>query len=589
MNVRGGAQVVNVVLLESDSRSSITTEMEIARAHDGTLDPGGQISLTGQKGQLNYLFHLQAQPGYENEERQEYSYSPAGMLVESRRENAVRDSTEWESSFNLGYQHTHSSLQFNGLYSLNQPPRTTTRTINDFSRGAIVSAYEMDASNADRDNWEIGTNYDYHLAGGGSYQLLAIVNDRHFTNTFERFEVQSDNREKTLYLFNFNRDRERIVRTSYRWDLSSTQGLELGLERAQTLRDNNLRQGLRMAGTTDPLYGGLVPVPVTNARSTVEELRYESFAVHNWQFSDRMSLESSLVYEASVIEQTGDVANQRDFNYVRPKLDYRFDITNGLQFRATAERIVSQLSFSDFSASVDNSDYDQNTQAGNPEIEPEQSWDYRVNLEYRLPNDFGVISSGFLYRDFDEVLDRIDVSPNDQELASARGNIGDGWRWRYNIDTSARLGFIGLPNALLTVSINIGDSEVTDPFLGIHRRIYMNYRSFNRMSFRHDMTRINLSYGFDLSLPENDGSGLTQIDIFDTETLYQDPNLNLFVEKIAFDDTTFRFAVQNARNGHNCSKRTRFDGATRKGVVEEREAFCFGTGPRYGLKVRHSF
>ncbi len=96
------------------------------------------------------------------------------------------------------------------------------------------------------------------------------------------------------------------------------------------------------------------------------------------------------------------------------------------------------------------------------------------------------------------------------------------------------------------------------------------------------MTRINLSYGFDLSLPENDGSGQTQIDIFDSETLYQDPNLNLFVEKIAFDDTTFGFAVQNARNGHNCSKRTRFDGATENGVVEEREAFSSAPAPDMG-------
>ena len=57
-----------------------------------------------------------------------------------------------------------------------------------------------------------------------------------------------------------------------------------------------------------------------------------------------MSLESTLIVETSEISQSGDVNKNRDFDFIRPKVDYRFDITPSLQFRATVQKDVSQLS-----------------------------------------------------------------------------------------------------------------------------------------------------------------------------------------------------------------------------------------------------
>ena len=45
------------------------------------------------------------------------------------------------------------------------------------------------------------------------------------------------------------------------------------------------------------------------------------------------------------------------------------------------ERDISQLSFSDFSASVDSNDEEKNTFSGNPEIVPEKLWRSAHNLE----------------------------------------------------------------------------------------------------------------------------------------------------------------------------------------------------------------
>ena len=93
----------------------------------------------------------------------------------------------------------------------------------------------------------------------------------------------------------------------------------------------HFRSSALSTGTPAASVGGLVPQLVTNANSKVEEIRYEPFLIHNWSLNSRMSLESTLLYESSEITQTGDVLNQRDFSFFKPKLDFRFDVTPLLQ------------------------------------------------------------------------------------------------------------------------------------------------------------------------------------------------------------------------------------------------------------------
>ncbi len=589
MDIRGGGQVVNVVLLDAKSRSSISAELNMDRLHDGTVDPGAKISYTGQTGAFNYLFHVEAEPRYENQFTKEFSRDANGDLLETREEEKIRDQTEFETSFNLGYQFENSMIQLNGLYAESSPPSDVDRIINDYSSGNLLSSREREDQQSDRNNWEVGGDYEYGFNNGSKFRFLFIVNDRDFANTRERYDVFAESESKDLFLFSAGRDRERIGRTSYTFDLSPNQGMELGVERAQTIRDSKLRLGLSGTGATSAAHGGLVAQPVSNSSSTVEEIRLENFAIHNWQLNDRMSLESSLIYETSTITQSGDVTNERDFDFVRPKLDYRFDITQSLQLRATIEKSVSQLSFSDFSTSADNSDDDQDTQAGNPDIAQEQSWNYKLNLEYRLPNNVGVLNSEFYYRDLEDVIDRIDVSPSATDLQSARGNIGDGKRYGANLDASTRLGYLGLPNALFSLGFSVQDSAVTDPFLGTERRLRRNGRWFSRANFRHDITKYDFSYGFSYFTSARDGSGLTQIDIIDTETEIGDYGLNFFAEKKAFNSATIRFDIQNANDQMRCRERIRFVGATTAGIVEEVEDSCFGSGVKYALKIRHTF
>ena len=72
----------------------------------------------------------------------------------------------------------------------------------------------------------------------------------------------------------------------------------------------------------------------------------------------------------------------------------------------------AQLRFSDFSAATNLMDEDQDTIAGNPELIQEESWRYNVNLDYRLPNDGGVVNVRLFYFEVENHIGRIDISPS---------------------------------------------------------------------------------------------------------------------------------------------------------------------------------
>ncbi len=588
LDVRGGGQVVNVVLLDMPSSSSTTVEIRTDRLQDGTLDPGGNLAYSGQSGDFNYLLSIEADPRYRNWESEEFSFTPGGELQELRREYRVRDETEYKTSANLGYSFPNTVVQFNALYETRgDVPDSTDRSIQDTI--ANTTRYQREENTNTREAWELGGDIEHDFGNAGTFRFLFIVNDRDFTFTRNRTNVIDGEIVPNLFTKTGGRDRERIARTSYTFDLSPQQGMELGVESAQTIRDNSLLLGVDTEGERSPAFGNLVPVEVPNANTTVQEMRYEPFANHNWQINSRMSLESSLVWETSTIEQSGDVSNSRDFDFIRPRVDYRFDITPSFQLRASVRKDVDQLSFSDFSTSVDGSDEDQNTQAGNPDIRQEQSWRYELNFEMRLPEDLGVVNSQFWYRDVTDHIDRIDASTGPDDLDSARGNIGDGKRYGLNLDMSTKLDTLGIDNALLTTGIRLRDSEFVDPFLGIKRRQRGNGRWEANLGFRHDLTAYGLTYGFNYFNASNGSSGRKAIDVDDIEEFVEAPRLSAYVEKRAFGNFTFRLESNNITDADFCRKRTRFVGASALGIVEEFEDYCNGSGMELALKVRSTF
>jgi hypothetical protein len=590
LDVRGSGQIVNVILFEQLSSNSISYEASVERYQDQNFRPGGTLSLSGQRGDLDYLFVTRSQPRYRVSIGDEYSmlgdYSLNDLVLETR----TVDQSVNELSMNLGYELSDSSsLRMNALYATQNDPVKVERYTTNLRVTPNSLLSEREAIPSERDNWEIGGDYELNLGNGQRFKLLAIANQANRDSARERFEMFDDNtEEKNLYLGIATVTEEQIVRASYTFNVFEEQSLEFGLERAQTTLDSSLSLGgLVEGGTPSAAVGGLVPQTVSNANSAVEEIRYEPFAIHNWTLSPTLSLESTLLYESSEITQSGDMNNQRDFSFVKPKVDLRYNPSTNLQLRGSIEKIVNQLSFDDFVAVNDETDNDSNTLEGNVDLRQQWQWRYTFNGEYRLPDDLGVLNAELFYAQHEDVIDRLDSSQSEDNLQSVNGNIGDGIEMGMNLSASVRATPLGMPNLLITTSLNLQDSEVTDPFLGIKRR-FLNYqRGRFTLVFRHDIPELRTNWGMQY-FDRVDG-GMFRYDVDDIEFNVGEPRVNLFAEYRNRRGVTYRFDAGALTNGSQCRQRRRFVGRTSANILEETERRCTTTGLELAFRVNGTF
>ena len=589
LNVRGASEVINVILLASQSRSSTTVELVNRLNHDNTLETGGSVAWSKQVGNFQALVNLEARPNYENRDNREVRLRPNNEVVGTLLETNIRDQQENTLSSNMSYSLGDHRMQLNALIREGDHPRPVRRDFVDFTDAGLVNRSEEEDVNREESNWEVGGDYEFSFDDGSRLSVLFVANNEIRNNVRERYSANpaEEGLSKNLFIDSRQERQEFIIQGNYNFSITETQSLRVGIESADTQLDSSLLIG--SSSGSEPAsasVGGLSPLlSVSNPGTKVQEIRYEGFAFHNWTLSDRSSLESSLVYETSEISQTGAVNKTRDFQFWRPSFDYRFNITENFRFRGTVKRSVSQLSFSSFAATTNEEDRDLNALAGNPELEPQTSWDYEGQLEYRLPNDGGVISSNISYSDIDNYIGRINATIDPNEPLSATGNVAPAKRWAMFNRASIRLNSLSLPNAILGVTLGLFDSEIIDPFLKTKQRI--GGRGFAGINFRHDITSLGLSYGIDYS--HSIWGGNYDIDIKTITRNDRERSLDLFVSKVWFEDWTFRLESDNTLGASRCRFRQRFDGTTINGAISLIQDSCSSRYRRLNLSIQTTF
>ena len=590
LDVRGSSQVVNVVLFEELSSNSLSFEANMDRYLDHNTAPGGSLAYSGQNGGLNYVLSATAEPRYDHRVSKETSVLGDFSLNDEVREERIREQDSYDLSVNLDYEiNLKSSARLNALYSQNDNPTDVLRYTTDFLVNPSATAIEREEIPGDRDNWEIGGDYEYVTDSGSRFKFLFIRNRNESASTRERFDVFADGSEsKDLFLDLASTTTERIVRASFTMDFLEDQDIEFGAERAQTTLDSSLALGLPdSTGTPSADFGGLVPQNISNANSTVEEIRLEPFIIHNWNINSRTSVESTLLYELSQISQSGDVNRKRDFDFIKPKVDLRYNVTPQLQLRGSIEKVVQQLRFSDFVAVNDSQDNDSLTLSGNENLRQEWFWKYDINAEYRLPNDIGVVDANIFYHRHTDVISRIDVSPSEDDLQSANGNIGEGDMYGITLNASIRMRMFNMPNLLVTSRLNVRDSNITDPFLGVERRFSRYGRGRLNLGFRHDVPKWNINYGLEWSNRFDSNEKIYDID--DIADYIGQPNTTAFVQFVDSRGTTYRFDARNATSNLQCRERQRYIGRINTGILEEIEDQCATSGRVVSLKINGTF
>ena len=590
LDVQNSGQLVNIVLRESLSRSNVSTEVNATHFSDGTVEPGGSLAWSGQSGKLTYLLSGTVASAYEHTESFEHSingdFSPNDTVAFDR----YKEQTNYSINSNISYSLTERDrIAFNVLYNESNPPAQLFRVVTNLNGPTPVASYEREDIPATSDNWEFGGDYEHSFASGSRFKALFIVNEKNTDTLRERFVSTSLGgiETKNLFLSSLSSYSERIARSSYTMSLGEGQGLELGIEAAQTTQDSALKQGVLRATAGNPAYGGLTPVALPNANSTVEEIRYEPFAIHNWQLSPRLSLESSVIAEFSEIEQNADGHIKRDFQYLKPKLDMRFNISGSLQLRTSLERNVSQLSFADFSRATNERDDDQDTVAGNTQLEPEESLRGEVTLDYRLPNDGGALNAKYFHYEYDNKIGKVDIS-TPTVLQSTNGNVGSAAAYGFTLNGSVKLGMLGLPQALLTAAATIQESEFhNDPLIRSEHGFPPYDRGNYRVSYRHDLPQYQLNYG--MTYVGRWQGGRILYDVDNRYNLALPHDLTFYVEKVGFAGLTYRFEAANLTDHETCPKRVRYDGNILNEIAKEYEYACSTNGRRFAFKVRGNF
>lgn len=581
VGVRNQGQIVNIVT-NSLNELSVTMAASATRYQDGNLEPGASLFFNGSYGNLDYRIGMESDPQYEVLDSIEESVNGDFSANDIRTFRQVTDQTNQAINGNLAYNiNGNQTFTLNLLYQDADPPRDLERTILQFGAASPVVRREQEIYDATRSNWELGADYNISFSDDSQFQFISINNQLDEETLRDRYLVAADDsRLRDLSLRNKSVNTERIYRGVYTRPVSEGHNLELGLERAQTILATELD-----LSRLNPISNELVEVAVPNALSEIEEIRYEGFVVHHWQLNPRMKLESTLLYEVSEISQTGEIEKSRDFDFIRPKLDYRFDITPGLQFQLSVEKFVAQLSFADFAANTDPRDEERDTVAGNPELRQQQSWRYTANLEYRFLEGRGVFSARAWYWDVTDAIGRVDATRPGEPLVSAAGNIGDGEVRALQINASYRF----TPNLLISGTSLMRASEATDPFLGVTRRLVPNDRGYQSIAVRHNLPQWNLNYGIDyLDAPQGNRPlyDINRIDHLDSRE-----DLSFFVERnsIGRMNLLARFDIRNSLDRGMCSDRFRFNDRLSVGVITEVERRCNERGSQYVLQLRGTF
>ena len=155
------------------------------------------------------------------------------------------------------------------------------------------------------------------------------------------------------------------------------------------------------------------------------------------------------------------------------------------------------------------------------------------------------------------------------------------------LNASVRMNMIRMPNLMLISSLEVKDSEITDPFLGIDRRFQNYERGRFQLGFRHDLPGFRVNYG--LNWNNRFDGNIKRYDIDNIERTYGDPNVTAFIEYVTPNNIRVRFDARNATNNIQCRERTRFDGRITSGVITEIEDYCLDAARVVSIKINGTF
>lgn len=484
--------------------------------------------------------------------------APTGEILRDSR--YVQDEGDRATEFAAAYERQlgGGKLHLNGSHKRNRfrADIREDRFYPDLNTGNVTQAKLTSDS-------ELGLHYDRPFARSLQFELFGIhrrTDEDGGESSVENNDItRSSERSKAA---------ESILRALVRRN-GDTISLEVGAESALNVLDSH--SGLRENDVE-------VPLPAANVR--VEERRGEVFATAMWRMAPGWSLEAGSRFESSRLSQSGDSNLSKDFFFAKPRalLSWSLDADNRL--RLLVERRVGQLKFSDFVSSTSLST--NQVTAGNPNLEPDQTWRTELTWERHFMGSGALVLSARHER-ISDLIDRIPVG--NIELYDGVGNIGNGTRNEVEINLSLPLEGIGLQTGLLRATALWRDSQATDPATGRHRSISGDEPFEAALHFSHDLTRWNTRWGVDVKFAEKE----PEFHFDEVRTDRLGTELDLFAEYQPRPDWNIRFYINNLANRRAERERRVYGGLRGTAPPSFIETRSLQLGTYFGLTVRKSF
>jgi len=587
LDVRTAGVVLNVVLKESLVSDITSWETSLTHYSDGNVKPGGQLSYSGDTGALSYSLAVAAIPAHDFLDRYDLFIKPGGDPFLRQEEEQLKDRTDLELTANLNYVFLNGDVaNLNTRFSRRDLTETEpSRQFDLFGGEQTFTGTFFQLRNLDVKTWEVGGDYEHIIKDGSAIKLRFLINSK-IENSRRAFSEIPLSGAEDIYRvqFQFPKRSEKIVRTSYTFNVSRTGSIELGGEAAI----NELDQLVQLFTTET---GAMVEVPLFNPDSKIDENRFETFTTYTWRPITSLQVDAAIDTEYSRLRQVGTDVNQtRSLFYVRPRIDVRYDYSKLIQFRGRAERTVSQLNFTDFVSGFNTDDNVTDVvEAGNPSLVPQKAWEYDFTLERRLMNDEGVWALRLYYFNIENLIDRVPVGDG---TVAATGNIGPAKELGLQLTSGLRLRRFGLSGASIDASYLLRHTSATDGFTGQKRRMHFLADRLWSANFRHDTSWHNLSYGISTSgfgRGGNIGSALYGFDVDYTDIIRRRVDISGFIEVKPFDGITMRLDAKRILKRGATRDRIFFVGNRANRILKQTE-FREGTFQReVKLSLRGAF
>jgi len=566
-------QIVNVITSQSGGISGAWTAESIFRRN---LDPSllnATLSLSGKSGALDWTLSLENENLRRGNEGIENVFDGLGTLTEIRDEE-TRFANEipsgslalgWRPSngnianLNLSYeQFNFSGREISTRLPLGLPLEDNLRLFNFGNDGRVG---------------EISGDFEFGL-GPGRLKLIGLQTIR--TNF-------RSNQVLTTLLNDGSSDGSRFTQDSD--ELESIGRLEYSLN-PQTGRDwqISVEGAFNSLDNTSDLFtidgfGALVPGSVQGDNTRVEELRAEGNLTHSRRLSATLNAQASVGVEFSQLSQSAPVTLVRQF--VRPKgfASLAWTPSSNTTISTRIEREVGQLNFFDFVSTVNLNQ--ENEQAGNPDIVPQQAWLGEIEYEQRL-GDLGA----FTIRTYGEIItDIVDQVPIG-DTGEAPGNLDRATRYGIELNTTLKFDRFGAKGLQLEFDGAAQNSSLDDPLTGLSRRINRDLVSRVFTELRYDIPSTPFALGINYEKQrEARNFRLDQSMIRFAET----GNLGVFAEHKDIYGLTGTIAVSNLLGQIDFEERTVFVDRRDNSPVDFLETRDRTFGAIVSVQLRGSF